>query len=336
MQQAIAQKIATVPGVESVSFGGSVPMDGNGWHDPVYAQDRSYAGNAMPPLREFVFGAPGFLKTLGVPLVAGRDFTWSEAFQKLPVAMVSENFAREYWGSATNALSKHIRVSTKDDWREVVGVIADVHHDGMGKDAPTVAYWPTMLFHFESDQVNIRRFVVFAIRTPRAGSESLMKDVRQAVWSVDANLPLTQVHTQDYYYQKSISRTSFTLVMLAIAAAIALLLGIVGLYGVIAYSASQRTREIGIRIALGAQRNTITTMFVRQGLVLAGSGIGCGLLLALAATRLLKSLLFHVSPVDPVTYASACIALCGAACLASYIPSRRTAAVNPVDALRAE
>ena len=211
MQQAIAQKIAAVPGVESVSFGGSVPMDGNGWHDPVYAQDRSYAGNAMPPLREFIFGAPGFLKTLGIPLVAGRDFTWDETFQKLPVSMVSENFAREYWGSATNALGKHIRVSTKDDWREIVGVIGDVHADGMGKDAPTFAYWPTSLSHFESGQFSIRRFVVFAIRTPRAGSEGLMKDVRQAVWSVDANLPLTDLHTQDYYYQKSISRTSFHL-----------------------------------------------------------------------------------------------------------------------------
>jgi predicted permease len=336
IQQSIAQKIAAVPGVQSVAFGGSVPMDGNGWHDPVYAEDRSYAGGAMPPLREFEFGAPGFLKTLGIPLVAGRDFTWDEAFQKVPVAMVSENFAREYWGSASSALGKHIRVSTKDDWREIVGVIHDVHDDGMSKDAPAVAYWPTMLSHFESDQVSIRRFVVFAIRTPRAGSESLMNDVRQAVWSVDANLPLTSVHTQDYYYQKSIARTSFTLVMLGIAAAIALLLGVVGLYGVIAYSASQRTREIGIRIALGAQSNTITTMFVRQGLVLAGGGIGCGLVLAFAATRFLKSLLFHVNPVDPITYVLACAALCGAACLASYIPSRRTAAVNPVDALRAE
>ena len=336
MQQAIVRKIAALPGVESVSFGGSVPMDGNGWHDPVYAQDRSYAGSAMPPLREFIFGAPGYLKTMGIPLAAGRDFTWDETFQKLPVAMVSENFAREYWGSAQNALGKHIRVSSKDDWRLIVGVIADVHNDGMGKEAPTVAYWPTSVAHFESNLVTIRRFVVFTIRTPRAGSESLMKDVRQAVWSVDANLPLTSIHTQDYYFQKSISRTSFTLVMLLIAASIALLLGIVGLYGVIAYSASQRTREIGIRIALGAQRNSITAMFVRQGLVLAGSGIVCGLLLAFAATQFLKSLLFHVNPADPLTYVLACIALCGAAALASYLPSRRTAAVNPVDALRAE
>ncbi len=336
MQQAIAEKIAAVPGVESVSFGGSVPMDGNGWHDPVYAQDRSYAGGAMPPLRKFMFGAPGFLKTLGIPIVAGRDFTWEDAFQKLPVGMVTENFAREYWGSPQNALGKRIRVSSKDDWREIVGVIGNFHDEGMNKDAPTIAYWPTLMSHFESDKFNLRRFVVYAIRTPRAGSESLMKDVRQAVWSVDANLPLTDAHPQDYYYQKSISRTSFTLVMLGIAAGIALLLGTVGLYGVIAYSASQRTREIGIRIALGAQRNMITGMFVRQGLVLAGAGIACGILLAFAATRLLRSLLFHVSPLDPITYSLAGIALCGAAMLASYVPSRRTAGVNPVDALRAE
>jgi len=336
MQQTIMEKIAAIPGVESVSFGGSVPMDGNGWHDPVFAQDKNYSGNSIPPLREFVFGAPGFLKTLGIPMVAGRDFTWDELFQRRPVAMVTENFAREVWGIPANAIGKRVRVSSKDDWCEVVGVMGNVYDDGMSNDAPTVAYWPTLLPNFEGGMFTVRRFVVYAIRTPRAGSESLMKDVRQAVWSVDANLPLTGIHTQDYYYRKSISRTSFTLVMLGIAACIAVLLGIVGLYGVIAYSASQRTREIGIRIALGAQRSTITTMFVRQGLMLAGSGILCGVLLALGAARLLKSLLFHVSPLDPTTYLLACAALFAAATLASYIPSRRTATVNPMDALRAE
>jgi predicted permease len=334
-QEAILRQLAAIPGVTAVGFGDSVPLDGGGWMDPVFAQDRSYAENAMPPLRRFMFGAPGFLSTLGIPLIAGRDFTWDEAFQKLPVAMVSENFAREYWGTPAGALGKRIRVSTKDDWREIVGVIGDVRDD-MNKDAPTRAYWPMLLNHFEGQDESLRRWVVFAIRTPRAGSESLMKDVRQAVWSVDANLPLSDVRTQEYYYTRSIARTSFTLVMLAIAASIALLLGVVGLYGVIAYSASQRKREIGIRIALGAQRKTVTTMFVRQGLVLAGLGVGFGLVLALATTRLLRSLLFHVSPIDPVTYALASVALCGAAALASYIPSRRTAAVDPVEALRAE
>ncbi|HEY1986155.1 MAG TPA: ABC transporter permease [Terracidiphilus sp.] len=336
MQQAILQKLAAIPGVTSVGVGGSVPMDGDQWQDPVYAQDRSYAEGAMPPLRRFKFGSPGFLQTVGIPLIAGRDFTWDETFKKQPVAMVSRNFALEYWGSTAHALGKHIRVSSKDDWREVVGVIGDVHDDGMQKEAPPVAYWPILLNHFESDQVNVRRWALFAIRTPRAGSESLMRDVRQAVWSVDANLPLSDVRTQDYFYSKSMARTSFTLVMLGIAAGIALLLGVVGLYGVIAYSASQRRREIGIRIALGAQRNDITGMFVRQGLMLAMSGVACGVVIALAVTRLMTSLLFHVSSMDPITYIGACLALCGAAAAASYIPSRRTATVNPVDALRAE
>jgi predicted permease len=334
MQQAIVNQIAAVPGVTSAAFGSSAPMDGDEWSDPVLAQDRNDGG--IPPLRRFRFGSPGFLATVGIPLIAGRDFTWAEAFQRAPVAMVSANFAREYWGSPASALGKRIRVSTKDEWREIIGVIGDVRYDGMNKDAPTTAYWPTLMNHFENDEINLRRWIAVAIRTPRAGSESLMKDVRQAVWSVDANLPLSAVHTQDYFYQRSMARTSFTLVMLGIAGIIALLLGVVGLYGVIAYSASQRKREIGIRIALGAQRKTVTTMFVRQGLALAGLGVACGLVLALATTRLLQSLLFHVSPLDPVTHALACVVLCGAAALASYFPSRRTASINPVDALRAE
>jgi predicted permease len=336
MEEAISQRLAAIPGVTSVALANSVPMDGGQWSDPVFAQDRSYADGSMPPLRRFKFVSPEFLKTEGIPLVAGRDLSWADTYQRLPVAMVSENFAREYWGSPANALGKRVRVSTKDDWREIVGVVGNVHDDGMNKDAPTIAYWPLLMNHFEGDDENVRRWVAFAIRTPRAGSESLMKDVRQAVWSIDANLPLSDVRTQGYFYSKSMARTSFTLVMLAVAATIALLLGTVGLYGVIAYSASQRRREIGIRIALGAQRNDITGMFVRQGLAMAAGGVVCGLLVSIAATRLLRSLLFHVSPMDPLTYGLACVTLCTAAVLASYIPSRRTATVNPVEALRAE
>ena len=340
MEEAILHMIEAVPGVTHVALANSVPMDGKPVVGPgVCAGPRATRMESLPPLRRFKFVSPGFLGTVGIPLVTGRDFTWAEIYQKVPVALVSENFAREYWGGPAQALGKHVRVSTKDDWREVVGVVGDMHDDGMNKDAPTIAYWPILMSHFENGDDkddNVRRWVVFAIRSSRAGSESLMKDVRQAVWSVDANLPLSDVHTEEYYYNKSMARTSFTLVMLGVAASIALLLGVVGLYGVIAYSASQRRREIGIRIALGAQRNDITGMFVRQGLLLAGSGVVCGLLVALGATRLLRSLLFHVSPMDPLTYGCAVLALCGAAALASYLPSRRTASVNPVEALRAE
>jgi predicted permease len=335
-EEAIAQGLAAIPGVTSVALANSVPMDGGHWMDPVSAQDRNYADGAQPPLRRFKFVSPGFLRTLGIPLIAGRDFTWAETYQRFPVAMVSENLAREYWGSPAKALGKYIRVGTKDDWRQIVGVAGDLLDDGTNKDAPTIAYWPILMNHFESDDENVRREVLYAIRSSRAGSESLMNDVRRAVWSVDANLPLFKFRTQEYFCSRSMARTSFTLVMLGVAAALALLLGLVGLYGVIAYSASQRRREIGIRIALGAQRNAVTAMFVRQGLFMAGGGVACGLIVAVAATRLLRSLLFHVSPMDPLTYGCAALALCAAGALASYIPSRRTASVDPVEALRAE
>jgi ABC-type antimicrobial peptide transport system permease subunit len=156
------------------------------------------------------------------------------------------------------------------------------------------------------------------------------------VWSLDADLPLAKVRTLGYLYTKSMARTSFTLVMLGVAGGMALLLGVVGIYGVISYSVLQRTREIGIRMALGAQRQTITAMFLRDGLRLTGIGAGCGLLAAFASMRLMSSLLFNVSPVDPVTYAAITAGVFAAACLACYLPSRRAATVEPVKALRAE
>jgi len=249
---------------------------------------------------------------------------------------VSENLARDFWGDPNNALGKRIRVSLKDDWREVVGVAGNIHDDGINRPATATAFWPLYMRNFEATDVQISRTVEYVMRTPQAGSENLMKQVRQAVWAVDANLPLASVRTADYYYAESLARTSFTLVMLAIAGAMALLLGTVGLYGVIAYSVSQRTREIGIRIALGAQRRALTEMFVRQGLLLAGVGVACGLIVAILTVRLMSSLLFHVSVVDPVTYVLVSVGLLFTSALASYIPSRRAAGVDPVNAVKAE
>jgi predicted permease len=336
MQEAILHKLEAIPGVSSAALSISVPIQGNHWSDPVFAEDRQYAQGELPPLRRFKFVSPGLIHTLGMRLVAGRDFTWADNYNRLPVAIISENFAREYWQSPANALGKRIRVASTDDWREIVGVAGDVHDDGMNLDAPTIAYWPILMNRFEGDAVEVHRSMAFILRTPRAGSQSLMQEVQQAVWSVDPNLPLASARTLDYYYNRSMARTSFTLVMLGIAAGMALLLGTVGLYGVIAYSVSQRTREIGIRLALGAQQKELIGMFVRQGLVVTGAGAAGGLLVALASTRLMSSLLFHVSPADPLTYALASAALVGAAALASYIPSRRASTIDPVEALRAE
>lgn len=335
-EEQIMHKLEAIPGVSAVAMGTKIPMDGNGSFDPVFAQDKTYAEGELPALRRFKFVSPGFSSTIGTPLIAGRDYTWTDIYNKMPVAIVSENMARELWHDPASAIGKRVRVSTIDDWREVVGVVGDVHDDGMNNVAPSSAYWPIMMTKFESDPLRSTRSVAYVIRSPLAGSESFLKEIRQAVWSVDANLPLADVNTMDYYYQQSLARTSFTLIMLALAGGMALLLGVVGLYGVIAYSVSQRTREIGIRLALGAQQKDLVGMFVRHALLLAGVGVVFGVGAAFASMRLLSSLLFQVSPADPVTYSAVSLTLVATAMLASYLPSRRAATVDPVDALRAE
>jgi predicted permease len=336
MQEEIARKIEAIPGVTSVGLGTGIPMDGDDSFNPVYAQDRTYAEDRLAPLRHFRFVSPGYFATIGVPFIAGRDLTWADIYSMRPVVLVSENMARDYWGSPANALGKRIRTGPKDDWFEIVGVVGDVREDGLNQEAPTSVHWPILMKHFFDQSPMLHRDLAFAIRSPRVGSASFAKELRQAVWSVDPNLPLADIRTLQHFYEKSMARTSFTLVMLGVAGAMALMLGIVGLYGVIAYSVSQRTREIGIRTALGAQQQQLTGMFVRHGLLLTGMGVVCGLAAAFGLMRLMSSLLFKVSAVDPVTYAGAALGLIATAVLASYLPSRRAAAVDPVEALRAE
>jgi predicted permease len=336
MEQELLGKLEAVPGVTSASFSSDIPMDGRGSNDILFAEDHAYAEGQLPPIRRFKFVSPGFLATMGTPLIAGRDITWEDTYQKIPVAMISENFAKEYWHDARNALGKRIRVGTNDDWREIVGVVGNVYENGVDKPMGSSVYWPVMMDRFEGQKESLRRGIAFAIRSPRAGSQAFLNEVRQTVWSADPNIPLANVHTLGYFYTQSMARTSFTLVMLGVAGGMALLLGIVGIYGVIAYSVSQRTREIGIRMALGAQKTALVGMFVRQGLWLTGVGVLCGLVTAFGVMRLMTSLLFKVSPVDPVTYAAVTSGVVVTAYLACYLPSRRAAGVDPVDALRAE
>jgi predicted permease len=336
MQHEILNKVAAIPGVSSASFSTAVPLDGRSTYDPVYARDRVYKESQLPPLRRFKFISPGFFRTLGTALVAGRDLTWTDVYNKIPVAIVSENFARDYWQSAAGALGKQIRVASNDDWRQIVGVAADVYDDGLNKPAPTAVYWPILMDHFEGQAQAVHRSVAIAIRSSRAGSQSLLQEIQRVVWSIDPSLPLADVRTAGYYYTKSMARTSFTLVMLSVAGGMALLLGIVGIYGVVSYSVSQRMREIGIRMALGAERENVTALFVRDGIWLAGVGVACGLLASFATMRLMSSLLFEVSPVDPPTYAAITALVLATVWLACYLPSRRAASIDPVSALRAE
>jgi predicted permease len=336
MEQAISDKLASIPGVSSVAFSTEIPMDGHDSNDPVFAQDHTYREGELPPIRRFVFVSPNYFSTMGTPLIAGRDLTWAETYEKRPVALVSENFAREYWSSPENALGKKLRVGNNDDWREIIGVAKDVYYDGVSQKAPGTVYWPIWRTNFEGQKDNIRRGICYVLRTPRAGSSTLLTQLQQAVWSVNGDFPLADTGTAGELYTKSMARTSFTLIMLCVAGTMALLLGIVGIYGVISYAVSQRTREIGIRMALGARREALTGLFVKQGLVLTAIGVALGIGAAFATMRLMSSILFKVSPMDPWTYALAALVIFAISWIACYLPSRRAAQVNPVNALRAE
>ncbi len=336
MFQEIEGRLSAIPGVWSVAFANSVPADGNNSTDLLYAEDRSYREGELPPLRRFKFVAPGLFGTLGTRLVAGRDFTWTDLYEKRDVAIVSQNMAREMWHDPGSAIGKRIREGMKDPWREIVGVAADVRSDGADQKPPTTVYWPLFMSGFWGESPWVSRHAAYAIRSPRAGSESLLKEVRKAVWSVNPNVPLDSIRTMEEVYGRSMARSSFTLVMLSIAGGMALLLGIVGIYGVISYSVSQRTREIGIRIALGAQQTALQAMVVRNGLALALAGVAFGLAAAAGLTRIMSSFLFEVRPIDPLTYCAVSAGLLAAAAAASYLPAHRASGVDPVVALRAE
>jgi putative ABC transport system permease protein len=337
MESEMIDKLAAIPGVASAAFASAAPLERiNNQNDLLYARDKTYSSGQIPPIRSFRYLSPGFLKTDGTPLIAGRDFTWTDVYEKRRVAMVSENLAREMWGSPTAALGKQVRSGLNDAWREIVGVVANVYDRGVEQEAPATAYWPAMLDNFELEAVHVTRFGVFAVRTNRAGTESFLGEARRAIWSVDANTPVFLTRTLKTVFDESMARTSFTLVLLGIAGAMALVLGVVGIYGVIAYAVTQRTREIGIRMALGAQPAGLQGMFVRQGLLLAGVGAVLGLVAAALLTRLMSSLLFKTTALDPLTYVAVSMILIMAAALASYFPARRATSVDPVQALRTE
>jgi predicted permease len=342
-QKQILDALAAVPGATSAALSSAMPLEGMlpnpilSSRSPFRAETDANDVAQTRPLRWFKFISPGFFRTSGTRIIAGREYEWLDLERLRPVAMVSENLAIELWGSASAALGKRVRGSPIGPWREVIGVVEDVRENGVHAAAPPIVYWPSMLENlFQAGQADVIRSATFVVRSPRAGTEGLVDAARRAVWSVNSNLPVALVRTMEDVYAQSMARTSFTLVMLAIAAAMALVLGIVGIYAVIAYAVAQRTREIGIRVALGAQHGEVRRMFVRYGLVLASVGVAIGLGVAASLTRFMTSLLFEVSPLDPITYVAVSMVLITTALLAAYLPARRASLVDPTVSLRAQ
>jgi len=339
MQNDIVDKLSTIPGVRSVAFASGMPMEGfpPNW-DAITVEGKTCFGSEIPPFRVFKSISPGLFQTAGTKLIAGRDYTWTDLYGHRPVVIISENLARELWGAPSAALGRRIATCLpKAPLQEVIGVVQDVHDNGVQEPSPAIVYWPSFgASPYIPGEVDIARTVTFAIRSQRAGTDGFLQQLNHAVWSVNASLPLASVRTMQDVYDQSLARTSFTLVMLGIAGTMALVLGIIGIYGVISYVVSQRRREIGIRLALGAGQGELRRMFVRYGLALAGMGVVIGLGAAAGLTRMMKSLLFGITPLDPLTYAAVPVVLVVAAVLASYLPARRAAAVDPVEALKAE
>jgi predicted permease len=336
IENAITDKLEAIPGVKSAGFVSEMPMEGfdSDW-DAVYAQDKTYSDAEIPPLRLFKHVSPGFLETAGTRIVAGRELTWTEVYGLRPVVMVSENLAREMWGTPSAAVGKRLREFPSTPWYEVIGVVQDVRENGVQEKAPEIVYWSTLQGTSPKTEYAWRT-MTFAIRSDRAGTQAFLNELHQAVWSVNSNLPLASVRTMQEVYDKSVARTSFTLVMLGIAGAMAMALGMIGIYGVISYTVSQRRREVGIRLALGAQRGDVMQMLLRQGAKTALVGVAIGIAAALGLTELMRGLLFGVSAQDPLTFVAVAALLMSVALLASYIPARRAMLVDPVVALRYE
>ena len=341
LQQEILDKVAALPGVTAAAFASAVPMEGplRVWTQPVYVDGQRDTPGTTPPLRRMKTVSPGYFSAIGTRMIAGRDITWNDIYGHAKVVLVSENFARELWGSPAAALGQRVRDSAPasgEGWREIVGVVQDVHEDALFQAAPAFVYWPTMMENFGGAKLFTMRAVNLVIRSNKDGGESLVNGVRSAVSSVNSSMPIFLVRTMKDLYDQSMARTSFALIMLAIAAVMALALGVIGIYGVIAYVVAQRSREIGIRLALGAAPTALMRMFVGQGLVLTAVGAGVGLLTAIALTQWMSSLLFGVERLDPATYAAVLGVLVMAAAMASYVPARRAAAVDPLETLIAE
>ncbi len=327
----VADRLAQVPGVISVGMATHITMDGEDNGNGFEMENVTVPEGQVPPLRRYKSFAPGFVETMGNRMVAGRSITWADVYEQRPVIVISEALAREYWKEPADAIGRRARTfNNRGPWREIVGVSGDERDDGLNHPATAIVYLPMLNPDFRW------RTMAYAVRSSRVGTAGFVRELEQAVWSVNPNLPLATIETLSEIQERSMAQTAFAMTMLAIAAAVALLIGVVGIYGMIAYVVAERTREIGIRMALGAQLGDVRGMFIRQGLVLTAIGITCGIGIALGVTRVLSTLLFGVGSADPATYAVVSAALAVATLVATYVPARHASRIDPIAAMRSD
>jgi putative ABC transport system permease protein len=316
----LIERLAALPGAQAVAAISRLPLAGDRSTSGLTIEGRATRPGEKPEAHSRVI-TPGYFRAMGIPTRRGRDLTEWDVRGQPGVVIINETLARRYW-SDEDALGKRIKLgpNASASWLTIVGVAGDARNFGLDTEARPEAY----VSYLQSPSERMR----LVIRTS-AEPLSLVPAVRAAVQAFDTDLPFSQVTTMEQLYAKAAAQRRLSMFLLAIFAAEALLLAAFGIYGVLSYSVTQRTQEIGVRMTLGAQRNDILKLVIRQGIKLILVGVVIGLIGAFALTRLMKNMLFGVSATDPLTFGLIALLLTGVALLACYVPARRAMKVDP-------
>ncbi len=336
----VLERLRALPGVVQAGAASSVPLtSGSSWSAMAF-EDYPRSADDLPPIVPNLRATPGYFEAMGIGLVEGRTLEPADTADLTGAMVVSQAFAEKYF-PGRSALGRRIHpgLNEGESWFTIVGVVGNVRHQSLTEAPVEMVYLPVRAPD-GGPAGWLPRLMSITVKASQGAHklapESLAPAVRQAVWAIDPKVPIASLRPMDAVVAASMARTRFTLLLLSIAAGAAVLLGAVGIYGVISYLVSQRTREIGVRMALGAARREVVGMVLRQGFGVAAAGVVMGLGAALGLMRWMKSLLFEVEPTDPPTLAAVAAVLLAVAVAAAYLPARRAAAVDPVDALGRE
>ncbi|MDB4874901.1 MAG: permease [Gemmatimonadetes bacterium] len=330
---ALADAVRAIPGVDAAGFTTWLPLGDGHDNGALGVEDHMPLKNTVPAVHDQVWVSAEYFKAMGIPMLSGRSFGAQDAARPSLEAIVSRAFANRYWKDG-NPLGKRIRPGIDGPWFTIVGVVGDVHIESLERPADDAAYFAQVTPAHDSG-VSVDGGVSLVVRT-QGDPSRLTAAVREAVHRLDSTLPTFHEQPMSRVLTDASARTRFTMVLLGVAGVVALTLGAVGIYGVMAYGVSLRQREIGVRMALGARPADVSRMISRQGLGLAAVGVGIGLLAALGLTRFMGRLLYNVSSTDPIALGGTCVLLLAVALVASWLPARRAAAVDPSVALRSD